>query len=103
MGDHVFGSSSAIMVCIDFKTGERKWRARSAGKGAILVVDDKIILRTENGAVALLELSDEAYVEISKFDQPERSKSKAWAHPVVSNGILYLRDQNILLAYDLRK
>ena len=103
VGDHVFGSSSAIMVCIDFKTGERKWRARSAGKGAILVVDDKIILRTENGAVALLELSDEAYVEISKFDQPERSKSKAWAHPVVSNGILYLRDQNILLAYDLRK
>jgi outer membrane protein assembly factor BamB len=103
VGDHIYGSSSTTMVCMDFKTGERKWRARSAGKGSILIVDDKIILRAESGTLALLELNPDAYTEISRFDQPDRSKAKAWAHPVVSNGILYLRDQGLLLAYDLRK
>ena len=69
----------------------------------ILIVDDKIILRAEKGTVVLLELTPEAYVEISKFEQPDRSKAKAWSHPVVSDGILYLKDQGLLLAYDLRK
>ena len=35
-------------------------------------------------------------------DQPKRGKSKAWAPPVVANGRLYLRDQDVLLCYDLR-
>ena len=30
-------------------------------------------------------------------------RDRAWPHPVVSNGILYIRDQDILLAFDLRK
>ena len=103
VGDYVYGSSSTTLVCMELKTGERKWRARSAGKGSILIVDDKIILRAEKGTVVLLELTPEAYVEISKFEQPDRSKAKAWSHPVVSDGILYLKDQGLLLAYDLRK
>ena len=68
-----------------------------------MVVDGKIILRAEKGPIALVELYPKAYKEISQFDQPLRSKAKAWPHPVVSNGILYIRDQGILLAFDLRK
>jgi hypothetical protein len=79
------------------------WRKRSAGKGSIVVVDGKIILRAEKGPISLVELNPKAYKEISQFDQPDRSKAKAWPHPVVSNGILYIRDQDILLAFDLRK
>ena len=39
--------------------------------------------------------------EVSRFEQPERSDHKAWAHPVVANGKLYLRDQGLLLCYDI--
>ena len=53
--------------------------------------------------IALVELNPKAYEEISRFDQPDRSRARAWPHPVVSNGILYIRDQDILLAFDLRK
>ena len=31
------------------------------------------------------------------------ARARAWSHPVVSNGILHLKDQDLLLAYDLRK
>lgn len=103
VGDYVYGSSGGTLACLELKTGKEMWRKRSAGKGSIVVVDDKIILRAENGPIALVELNPDAYKEISKFDQPDRSRARAWPHPVVSNGILYIRDQDILLAYDLRK
>ena len=103
MGDYVYGSSGSTLACLELKTGKEMWRERSAGKGSIVVVDGKIILRAEKGPIALVELNPKAYKEISRFDQPDRSRAKAWPHPVVSNGILYIRDQGILLAYDLRK
>ncbi len=103
VGDYVYGSSGSTLACLELKTGKEMWRERSAGKGSIVVVDGKIILRAEKGPIALVELNPKAYKEISQFDQPDRSRAKAWPHPVVSNGILYIRDQGILLAYDLRK
>ena len=103
VGDYVYGSSRSTLACLELKTGKEMWRKRSAGKGSIVVVDGKIILRAESGPIALVELNPKAYKEISRFDQPDRSRAKAWPHPVVSNGILYIRDQGILLAHDLRK
>ena len=103
VGDNVYGSSGSTIACLNLKTGKEQWRERSAGKGAIIVVGDKIILRSERGPVSLAKLSPEKYEEISRFDQPDRTRRKAWSHPVVSNGILYLKDQDTLFAYDLRK
>jgi len=103
VGNHVYASSGGTLACMELKTGNEMWRKRSAGKGSILIIDGKIILRAENGPLALVELNPKEYREISKFDQPDRSKAKAWPHPVVSNGVLYVRDQDILLAYDVRK
>ena len=103
VGDYVYGSSSSRLVCVDLKTGKEMWKERSAGKGSIVVVDGKIILRTESGPISLVELSPNAYRQISKFSQPNRSRARAWPHPVVSNGALYIRDQDILLAYNLKK
>jgi len=103
VGDYVYGSSGGTLACLDLKTGKEMWKERSAGKGSIVVVDGKIILRTESGPISLVELSPHAYRQISKFSQPNRSRARAWPHPVVSNGALYIRDQDILLAYNLKK
>ena len=48
-----------------------------------------------------MEPSKEEYIERGRFDQPDRSGSKAWAHPVIANGKLYIRDQGLLLCYDI--
>ena len=103
VGDYVYGASGSVLVCLNLKTGKEMWKERSAGKGAIVVVGDKIILRAESkGTISLVELNPNAYKEISRFEQPERTRKKAWAHPVVCDGTLYIRDQGLLLAYDLR-
>jgi len=41
------------------------------------------------------------YKEAGRFKQPERSKIQAWPHPVIANGGLYLRDQGVLLCFDV--
>ena len=103
VGDYVYGSSGGTLACLELKTGKEMWRQRSAGKGSILIIDGKIILRAEGGPIALVELNPKEYREISKFNQPDRSKARAWSHPVVSNGTLFIKDQDMLLAYNVAK
>ena len=50
----------------------------------------------------LIEPSRTEYLERGRFEQPERTKLPAWAHPVVANGKLYLRDQDTLFCYDVK-
>ena len=52
--------------------------------------------------VLLIEPSAKEYRERGRFKQPDRSRSPAWAHPVIANGKLYIRDQDMLLCYDVR-
>ena len=50
----------------------------------------------------LIEPNRERLVEHGRFEQPDRSKSPAWTHPVIANGKLYVRDQGLLLCYDVK-
>jgi alcohol dehydrogenase (cytochrome c) len=49
----------------------------------------------------LIEPSAEQYLERGRFEPPDRSDKPAWAHLIMANGTLYLRDQDELLAYDI--
>ncbi len=50
----------------------------------------------------LIEPNPKEYVERGRFEQPDRSDKPAWAHPVIANGKLYIRDQDVLLCYDVK-
>lgn len=97
----VYGSSSGRFACMDLESGELAYRESSVGKGATIYADGHFYLRAEHGPVALIKASPNELEEVSRFEQPERSGKKAWAHPVVANGKLYLRDQDLLLCYDV--
>jgi len=100
---YIYGTNNATLTCLDFLTGEVQWEDRSVGKGAVTYADGHIYLRSEDGPIALVEANPKEYVERGRFEQPERSDEKAWAHPVIAGGKLYLRDMDVLLCYDLRK
>ena len=103
VGDHLYGFDQSNLTCLDFKTGDVKWTDRSVGKGSVAFADGMIYARGERQGIALLEATPNGYVEKSRFDQPNRSNAPAWPHPVIANGRLYLRDQDVLLCYDLRQ
>ena len=89
-------------MCLDFKTGKFQWTSREAPKGSIALADGRLYYRTENGPVLLVEPSPKGYIEHGRFDQPDRSQSMAWAHPVIANGKVYIIDQDNLFCYDVK-
>ena len=62
---------------------------------------DVLCLRNTQGQMALIEASPEGYREMGRFSQPKRSRFATFAHPVVANGRLYLRDDDLLFCYDI--
>jgi outer membrane protein assembly factor BamB len=101
------GNEGGALVCLDFKTGNVLWDERDdpehrAPKGSVAFADGRLYYRTEKGTVLLVEPSTKQYIEHGRFTQPDRSSKPAWAHPVIANGKLYLRDQDVLLCYDVK-
>lgn len=96
------GNGGGFMVCLDFQTGELLWRDRNGPKGSLLYADGRLYLRSEDGPIVLIEPSKKGLIERGRFDQPDRTSVPAWAHPIIANGKLYIRDQGLLLCYDVK-
>jgi outer membrane protein assembly factor BamB len=106
IGDHIYGhSDSQGWTCQEFKTGKTVWKNRGVGKGSIVYADGHLYLRSEGGSgpIALVEATPDGYKEKSRFDQPDRNRLNSWPHPVIANGKLYIRDQGVLLCYDVKQ
>jgi outer membrane protein assembly factor BamB len=101
VGDHLYGFSSAILTSMRFDTGDVAWRDRSVGKGSLVFADERLYLFSENGVVGLAEASPDGYREHGRF-RLQTGSLPTWAHPIVSNGKLFLRDQDTVYAYDVR-
>jgi outer membrane protein assembly factor BamB len=98
----LYGSDDpGILTCLDLETGDVRWQNRSVGKSSVTWADGRLYVRSERGPVALVDAIGSEYHELGKFDQPDRSSSSAWSHPVVAHGRLFLRDQDVLLCYDV--
>lgn len=99
---HVYGSDDpGILTCLELASGEVRWRDRGPGKCSLLFADGYLYCRDERGTVSLVEATPEAFRLKGQFEQPDRSGQMAWPHPVISGGRLYLRDQDVLLCYDV--
>ncbi|MSR30197.1 MAG: polyvinylalcohol dehydrogenase [Gemmataceae bacterium] len=111
VGKHVYGFHlRRAWECLELETGKVAWTAprRALGAGSVCVADGRLYLLTEDaGEIAMLAASPEGYKEISKFTLPElskirKSRGRIWTHPVISNGHLYIRDQELLFCFDIR-
>src|SRR5262249_34407184 len=115
VGDYVYGHSDPkSWVCQDFKTGEVVWSDRDkleCQSGATSAVDGLLYLYSGEGTAVLRKASPKGWEEHGRFELPQKSKvsetrrtsqhAKTWAHPVIANGRLYLRDQELLFCFDI--
>ena len=106
LGEYLYGhADSKGWTCQNFKSGEAQWQEKKKlGKGSLVYADSRFYCREEadKGVVALVEATPSAYVEKGRFTPPDRSGKKSWPHPVIAGGRLYLRDQNVLLCYEVK-
>jgi outer membrane protein assembly factor BamB len=100
--DHVFGFDDSNLTCMNIRTGKVAWKERGFDKGSVLLADDRLIIYGESGVLALAEANPAEYREISRFQFSDEKRS-CWSVPVVAEGRLYVRDQQKLACFDVKK
>ena len=98
---YLYGFSDLILTCLEFTTGKLMWRDRSVGKGSVTYADGHLYIQGETNVVGLAEATPSGYREKGRFEIPDKGMP-SWAHPVVSDGRLYVRNQDTLLVYDIK-
>jgi outer membrane protein assembly factor BamB len=107
VGEHLFmghGHNNGLPLCLALASGRDAWRpGRGAGSGsaAIAFADGHLYFRYENGTMALIEANPREYRLKGSF-RLASVQGKSWPHPVVAGGRMYLRDQDVLMCYDVR-
>jgi outer membrane protein assembly factor BamB len=106
---HLYGYSDGRgWTCQDFETGEVVWDSKKFGKGCVFYADNRLYcLEESSGKVVLAEANSSDWKEHGRFKldpQTELRKpsGRVWTHPVVANGVMYLRDQELLFAFDVK-
>jgi outer membrane protein assembly factor BamB len=100
-GGYLYGFDDSILTCIEFATGKRMWRDRSVGKGSVILADGDLYIQSENNVVGLASATASGYQEKGRFTIPDKGLP-SWAHPVVSGGRLYVRNQDSVMTYDIK-
>jgi outer membrane protein assembly factor BamB len=98
---YLYGFNDLILTCLEFATGNLMWRDRSVGKGSVTYADGRLYVQGENNIVGLAEATPSGYRETGRFEIPDKGQ-RSWAHPVISDGRLYVRNQDTLLVYDIK-
>ncbi|MCP3979235.1 MAG: PQQ-binding-like beta-propeller repeat protein [bacterium] len=107
-GGHVYsgtGHNKGFPLAVRLSDGKVAWGpVRNDGKGSAAVswADGMLYYRYQDGRMVLVEATAEAYHERGSFLIPGVEQF-SWAHPVVAGGRLYLREQDRLLVYDVRR
>jgi outer membrane protein assembly factor BamB len=108
LGQYLYGGHglrNGFPVCIDLATGKMMWsrvRGPGAGSAAVMAADGRLYYRYEDGTMALVDPSPTAFKEVSRFTIPG-PRTYSWSHPVVAAGRLYLREQDNLNVYNVKR
>ncbi len=105
MGDYIYGDSddAGRPYCADLMTGDIKWSNRGPGRGSMSIAgaDGHLYLLFSDGTIALAKAKPEEYVQTGQFQVPGSGERPSWAHPVIVDGKLFLREPDRILCYDL--
>lgn len=117
---YLYGSSgrhtnNAELRCIDLKTGEVKWSEPDLSRSSLLYVDGHFICLTEYGDLLLLKVNPEKFEVVGQLKLLDQSAGPqlpgveprkllnypAWAAPILSRGLLYVRGEDRLVCLEL--
>jgi outer membrane protein assembly factor BamB len=114
--NHVYTGAfrAGMLICIDWRTGETVWshtsseasggrRRRSSNRIGLTYADEHLFCLHANGTVRLVKAAPTGYVEKASFSIPDYQPARGATLPVVTAGRLYIRDNDRLLCFDVRK
>lgn len=95
----------------DLRSGRTLWResVRPNRSGSICFADGRLYCYNDDeGSVLLVQPDRQVFIQKGKLQIPEqtrldRGSGAIWAHPVVANQTLFIRDQDLMFAYDIAR
>lgn len=109
VGDYIYGSNwennaMGKWVCLDWNTGEVKYETEWINKGSIIYAEGLLYCYEEKfGNLAIVKATPEEFKVISSFKIPLGSRGPYWTHPVIQDGVLYIRHGDALMAYNIKE
>lgn len=96
--------SDAALECLDFNTGEVKWSTHEIQEGIVVYADGMLYVYEgpRKGQFSLVKAQSTGFERTGSFEVTDGGDDKHWAHPAISNSVLYIRHGDALIAYDLR-
>ncbi len=102
-GSNWLNNPNGNWCCIEWNTGKKMWEQPWNCKGSIISAEGMLYIYEEkNGNVGFVRADPEKFDLVSSFKVTLGDAGPYWAHPVIHNGILYLRHSNALMAYNIK-
>jgi outer membrane protein assembly factor BamB len=111
VGEHVYGHTDAgnKWVCFAFgpEPDDLLWESKKLEKGSISAAGGYLYcFGQQKGTCVLVEATPAKWTETGRLELPAasqfpRREGKIWAHPVIADGKLYLRDHELLFCFDV--
>ena len=118
---YVYGSSgrhteNAELRCVEFDSGRVMWSQPDLTRSSLLYVDGHFVCLSEDGMLRLLKVNPQKYDLVSEVELVQRPATEpnpfdfkpsrllrypAWAAPIVSHGLLYVRGADRLACLEL--
>jgi outer membrane protein assembly factor BamB len=95
------GDKNRYWMCLDWKTGEQKYKAPGLANGTVISADGMLYGYTDRGELFLAKADPTAWKVIS-VTKVTVGTTQHWAHPVISGGMLLVRHGNTLIAYKIK-
>jgi outer membrane protein assembly factor BamB len=102
-GSNWLNNGNGNWCCIEWNTGKKMWEEKWNNKGSLIAAEGMLYIYDEKGGnVGLVRATPEKFDLISSFKVNLGNMGPFWAHPVIQNGVLYLRHNNALMAYNIK-
>ena len=94
-------STRGRWICLEPATGKVLYQDRLVGKGSAIYADGMLYCYGESGKLGLVKATPTGYEMVSSF-KITRGSREHWGHPSISDGRLYIRHGDVLMAFDIK-
>jgi outer membrane protein assembly factor BamB len=95
---YLYGLDEGILACVDAGSGDLKWKGGRYGYGQLLLAGGHLVVLTEEGDVVLVRATPEKLQEVARFSA---LKGKTWNIPAISDGVLLVRNEVEMAAFQI--
>jgi outer membrane protein assembly factor BamB len=100
-GEYLFGIDDSPLSCLNLRTGKVMWKQSGIQKGSLLRINDYLLVLSEEGRLFLFDAVAEN--PDPKAQARPFQGGRCWTMPVVAEGKLFLRNEEQMKCFDLRK